>query len=1033
MALLPRLLQFLLLIGLLGGVGSQAWSAETPVTLQLRWKHSFQFAGYYAALEKGYYREAGLDVSILEGGPGVDVVGEVVSGRAHFGINNTSLLTHFEKGKPVLLLAPVFQHSAKALMAHGHLQSPEDLIGAGPIVISRTTADDTVVLTAIFRQAGIPMDRLELVQETGPDVLERFVLGHFAAMPVYVSDQPFIMQNLGVSYHLLQPRQYGLDFYGDTLFTHQDLQSSQPEVVEKFRQASLRGWKYALQHPREITQLIHKHYNSQNLSLRHLEYESRVTLELVDPLLVEVGHSNPDRWSRIMEAYAQAGVLKSADPAPFAPLFYHPPTTYNLQKILSIALPALGIAAMFALFAAVVYRKNGQLGSTLAQSRIIQEALRKSEQRQSVLFERNPAAVVVWNEALQVIDWNAAATRMFGWTRDEALGRPLVDLVAPQPQRPAFEQMLRQLLSGQANNQSVDECCNKDGQRLIIQCFNAEIPTLPGQAREIISLLMDITAQHAAEQEVRRARADAEETRESITRLFNASSAGHMILNEQFQIMWANTTMAQLFGFGEVAELLRKRPSELSPECQPDGEASLEKSRRMMALATQTGRHTFDWMHLDTLGHPLPMEVTMVPVHYQGQSCWMCINHDLRPRVEAENDLKAAKEQAEQANRAKSEFLSSMSHELRTPLNAILGFTSLMLLDERLAPDQQQDLNEVNQAGHHLLRLVNEILDLAKIESGKLELSLEPVALPSLLRQCLNLVQPLADQRQVRIEAQIAPDTQALADPVRLRQIVLNLLSNAIKYNHPGGQVTLACAPDTDIEGGGVCITVRDTGPGIAPEHQSTLFHSFQRGAAKDSGIEGTGIGLAITQKLVEAMQGTIGFESTLGEGSTFWVELPTATPVPEAPEDSAPANAPTTEPTSETLPGLAPQQTVVIIDDNPSNLRLISKLLQHQGQFQILTAHRPRAGLALIEKHRPDLVLLDIQMPDMDGYEVLRRMRAQPALAGIPVVAVTANAMASDVERGLAAGFNTYLTKPLNVAEFRRVLGDFLSMAPAA
>lgn len=387
------------------------------------------------------------------------------------------------------------------------------------------------------------------------------------------------------------------------------------------------------------------------------------------------------------------------------------------------------------------------------------------------------------------------------------------------------------------------------------------------------------------------------------------------------------------------------------------------------------------------------------------------------------DDLIEAKEIAERASQAKSDFLSSMSHELRTPMNAILGFGQLLEYDTTLSSRHQDSISEILKAGHHLLDLINDILDLAKIEAGKIELNISTVDVCSIIDECTTLMAPLAARRNISIDHSGLQHSFVMADRTRLKQMLMNLLSNAIKYNKDNGHVEIEISrPGHDI----LKLSVIDTGIGISDEDMQQLFTPFTRFNTRYSNVEGTGIGLTITRSIVEMMHGRIGAESTLGDGSCFWIELPLES-VAEQATDKGTQQARRTAQTATSSAAMY-HYKILYIEDNPSNLRLVEQLIGIRNDIELFTAHDPRLGIDLAEAHQPDLILLDINMPGMDGYQVLEILQTSDALKNTPVIAVTANAMPRDIEQGKAAGFSDYVTKPLQVNNFLSLIDNYLS-----
>jgi PAS domain S-box-containing protein len=395
---------------------------------------------------------------------------------------------------------------------------------------------------------------------------------------------------------------------------------------------------------------------------------------------------------------------------------------------------------------------------------------------------------------------------------------------------------------------------------------------------------------------------------------------------------------------------------------------------------------------------------------------YLLIGTDNSLRKRAESELTQAMEAADKANRAKSEFLSSMSHELRTPLNAILGFAQLLETGSPIpTPTQRRNIDQILKAGWYLLELINEVLDLALIESGKVTLSNEPVSLDEVMTECRAMIEPQARSRGIGLTFPLFEIPRFVnADRTRVKQVLINLLSNAIKYNRPNGSVAVEVALVRSV----VRISVRDTGVGLTPEQLGQLFQPFNRLGKEATTEEGTGIGLVVTKRLVDLMGGAIGVESTPGRGSVFWIEFKaTIAPLLTTTLAGSVAVAP---------PALTEgvrRRTVLYVEDNPANLELVGQLVARRSDLHMLSAADGKLGIEFARSYLPEVILMDINLPGLSGIEAMKILRADAATRHIPIIALSANAVPHDIERALQSGFFHYITKPIVVGRFMEAL----------
>jgi PAS domain S-box-containing protein len=532
--------------------------------------------------------------------------------------------------------------------------------------------------------------------------------------------------------------------------------------------------------------------------------------------------------------------------------------------------------------------------------------------------------------------------------------------------------------------------------------------------------------------------------------ILDSTSFSSIATDERGVIQVFNAGAERMLGLAAAEVVNRHTPADLSDPVEQQqraaylsGEFGTAIAPGVEAMTYKAARgiediHELTWLRGDGGRLPALVSITALRDAQQQVIGYLLVATDntLRQRAEAERQrldlalretnvaLHAARVAADSANHAKSQFLSNMSHELRSPLNAILGFAQLMESAEPPpAPAQQDSIAQILQAGWYLLELINEILDLALIESGRLSLSTEPTLLAETIGECVAMIEPQARRGGIRIGfAAPAGPVFVKADRTRLKQVFVNLLSNGIKYNRVGGSVDVSVRGTGD---GRVRVSFQDTGAGLPPEQLAQLFEPFNRLGQEAGEEEGTGIGLVVSKRLVELMGGCIGVESSPGVGSVFWVDIDEAPAVESASDDVLPLPAP-----AEVHSAGLPQRTVLCVEDNPTNLLLVARLLARRPDLRLLGAKDGRRGVELAHAARPDVILMDINLPGISGFTALQMLAGNPATAHIPVVALSANAMPRDVEKGLAAGFFRYLTKPIKVDEFMATLDLALETA---
>ena len=667
--------------------------------------------------------------------------------------------------------------------------------------------------------------------------------------------------------------------------------------------------------------------------------------------------------------------------------------------------------------------------------------------RLAAIVESSDDAIVAQAPDGTITSWNPAAERLYGYAAEEAVGQH-VSIIEPTELPGETSHILRRVIGGERVDHYETHRLAKDGRRVDVSLTVSPIRAPDGAIVGASVIARDIGERRRAEQYretllrltgVLAAESTLDEAGprllEAIASSMGWEVGGLWLVNDGGDALelcsrWRLPALHS-FAAEEAAPVTRFAPGEGLPGAVwrsgkptwiqdvsrapgfPLSEVVAgEEVRGAIALPVWTGDQVLGVLEFfsPSVGAPdAKLSDLLRAVGAQVGS--------FAQRARAVRRLSEAKADAVRANQAKSEFLSRMSHELRTPLNAILGFAQLLEFDD-LQPKQREDVGQILKAGRHLLGLIDEVLDIARIEAGELALSVEPVAASELVEEAVALVAPLADRRAIRIAIDPGDGGAGwvLADRQRLKQVLLNLLSNAIKYNRERGRVDVSFEPRADRR---LAILVTDTGPGISPEYCERLFMPFERLGAETGSIEGTGLGLALSKRLVEAMDGTLQVSSEPGHGTTMSIELPRA-----ARHEATDHGESRAQPQPAALTG----RTLLYIEDNLANLRLVESALDRMADVRLLPAMQGKLGLELAREHRPDLVLLDLHLPDLPGHEVLLRLKAEPALRDTRVIVVSADATERQQKRMLAAGAYAYLAKPIDIGEFVALVADCLA-----
>jgi PAS domain S-box-containing protein len=640
---------------------------------------------------------------------------------------------------------------------------------------------------------------------------------------------------------------------------------------------------------------------------------------------------------------------------------------------------------------------------------------RQSDEVYKKLLDAAPDAVIVVEEVGRIVLANIQTERLFGYHREELIGEK-IEILIPERFRASHTGHRSRFFAApkvRPMGSALDLFGRKkDGSEFPIEISLSPFPTEEGLL--ISASIRDITDRKQSELEIRRIQGHLLSAVESIQGAF-------AIFDVEDRLVLCNSTYRNIFGRNLPGDIVGQDFADLLDGAVEANIFDLSSTTPAEFRSRFIANHRNPSSAIDVRasdGTSLRIVERRTAEAGTVMTIW-----DVTEDVEHEEELRGARAAAEEANAAKSEFLASMSHELRTPLNAILGFAQLLQRDKKspLPERHRERIGYVVKGGEHLLRLIDEVLNLAHIEAGRVLVSTEPIGVSEVLAEVQTTLDPMASRAEIELVVEPVPSdcSQGVADRTRFKQILMNFGSNAIKYGRKGGTATFRIAKRGDA----VRVTVADDGMGIPKQQQEKIFQPFHRAGQETGPIEGTGIGLAITKRLAELMEGNVGFRSVEGEGSEFWVEVPAYRPGADAPVVSREGVA-----TESPLMAVHGQQYLVVyIEDNPSNIAFMNDLISDFESVELLTAPTAEIGIELVRARQPNVVIMDINLPGMSGFEATRRLQEWPETRDIPVVALSAAAMVRDKARVEEAGFYRYLTKPVKVDELAGVLEELL------
>ncbi len=1102
------------------------------VSIQLKWKHSFQFAGYYAAIEKGFYKDEGLEVTLKEIDFQKKPVQSVIDEESQYGISDSTLVVYSLQGSPIVLISQIFQQSPLVLISlyESKITTPYDMIGKK--ISYSFDGYGGIPINAMFLNSIGGLSDIKLLPFASyEDLINKKV----DVISAYSTSQPFIFAKKGIDINIIDPKSYGIDFYGDNFFTTKKELNNHPDRVFKMRKATLKGWEYALKNQDEIIDIIIKKY-APKADKELLRLEAKSTSQMIKPNFIKLGNINKYKYLNVAQTYHKLGLVKKSkiddkffyeqksiltkeqtnwiketpivvvgagpDWAPFD--FVNSKGEYNgiSKDYLDLIAKKTGLK-----FDIIVDKWSNNLKKIRAGKIDLLHAIYYTKQRSAYMnftlpyFEMLDYFFIRDDLDVKTIkDLNGKRVAIpKGYAHEDILKKefPLIKVVTVDTFSDAIDAVLENRadilfdtyvsLSYVFKNEGIStivpfKSYRKHGMMKLHMATDKNNTILTSIIQKGLDAITDAEKKEIYAKWISKNLEDMPE-QISLTQAekrwlekdpdmlpFEATSVDRTILYQMLGVFGFILLLAGAWNYKLSSEIKkREKLNEALKESEAQIKTLIDNILIYVIVTTMDGKmllanpKTIKDYNLsnedignynileyyasssqrDEVLNTLQKEgvvkekiiklrnyakgidnimASILPIMYNHQNALLTIGVDLTQRMKMEEELSEAKKQAELANLSKSEFLANMSHEIRTPMNSVIGFSNL--LDKLITDPIQKDyLSSIKRGGSALLDIINDILDLSKIEAGKLEIVLESVNIKKLSQEMESIFSVKFMQKNLNFELEIDDSIPKylLLDSARIRQILFNILGNAIKFTD-NGTIKLTVKKIFDDEKKSkvdLALIIEDSGIGIDAKNIETIFNSFEQQKGQSQKYGGTGLGLAICKKLLNFMNGSIKVESELGKGSKFTIYLRDVSVSSIGSEQK--------KPQLEAKNIKFNSASILVVDDIKDNRKLIKSSLKDYG-LNIYEAQNGKDALEKLKSIKVDLICMDIKMPIMDGYEAVQIIKNNPLLKNIPVIAITASVMGKDMQKIKEYKFDGYLRKPVSCDELILTLTKFLT-----